>query len=110
MLSAEAAGGALAVVVGLALGVAFASIAARAGEGWVLFTLYLVALEAGLAALVDLRTLIGLSAKSAERVTDARAMAEITFLPALFWAGLWAIAASAILAAALRLAWNGRSR
>jgi hypothetical protein len=109
LLSPDAAGGALAVVTGLALGVAFLGIAARAGAPWVLFTVYLVAIEAGLAALTDVWTLIGLSGGGSERATDARAMAELTWIPAMVWACFWALLAAAILVGAIRLAWRGRS-
>lgn len=109
LFSTEAGGGALAVVTGLALGLAFLAIAARAGAPWVLFTVYLVAIEAGLAALADIWTLIGLSGSGSERATDARAMAEITWVPAIVWACLWALLAAAILVAAIRLAWRGRA-
>lgn len=106
LLSPDAAGGALAVVTGLALGLAFLAIAARASASWVLFTVYLVAIEAGLAALTDVWTLIGLSGNGSDRATDARAMAEITWIPAIVWACLWALLAAAILVGAIRLAWR----
>ena len=109
VLSPDVAGGALAVLTGLALGLAFLAIAARAGAPWVLFTVYLVAIEAGLAALADVWTLVGLSGGGSEQATDARAMAEVTRVPAIVWACLWALLAAVILVSAIRLAWRGRS-
>ncbi|MDH3405054.1 MAG: M50 family metallopeptidase [Acidobacteriota bacterium] len=108
LVSPEAAGGALAVATGLAVGAAFVAIAARASAGWILFTVHLVAIEVGLAALADLWTLIGLSGNGAGQPTDARAMAEMTWIPAIVWAIVWALAAAAILAAAIRAAWGER--
>ncbi len=108
VLSPDAAGGALAVVTGLALGLAFLAIAARAGAPWVLFTVYLVAIEAGLAALADVWTLVGLAGGGSEQATDARAMAEVTRVPAIVWACLWALLAAVILVGAIRLVWRGR--
>ena len=105
LLSAESLGGLLAVVTGVGLGVAFVAIALRAKTPWITFTVHLVAIEVGLTALADLGTLVGLSRGTSATATDAVAMAEMTLLPALFWALLWVTVAAAILGAAIRWAW-----
>ncbi len=83
------------MVSGLATGALLVWIAVSAGARWVTFTVYLLAIEAGLAACGDLWTLIGLSTSTGTVATDARSMAELTHLPAVVWAVLWALAAAA---------------
>lgn len=105
LLSEHALGGLLAAVAGSALGLTCIALAVRAGERWVVFALHLLAIEAALAALSDLWTLIGLSGLVTSPATDARSMAAITLLPPLFWALFWALLATALVAGAIRLAW-----
>ena len=108
----EGLGGLLALVSGLALGGAALWLALRAGAAAVVFAVHLVAFVAGLTAFADLWTLIGLSrlaGASGAPATDARAMAAIIPLPAVVWAALWALAAAALLAGALRIAWGGQT-
>jgi Peptidase M50B-like len=106
LFTAQAGAGLLTTASGLVLGALLVWIAVAAGERWVVFTIYLLAIEAGLAAFGDLWTLIGLSTAAGGVATDARSMAELTHLPALAWAVVWALAAAVILGAAVRAAWR----
>jgi len=110
LFTVEGLGGLLALVSGLALGAAALWLALRAGAAAVVFAVHLIAFVAGLTAFADLWTLIGLSrlaGASGAPATDARSMAEVIPLPAVVWAALWALAAAALLAGALRAAWGG---
>jgi hypothetical protein len=98
--------GLLTVVSGLALGGGFLWVAARATPGWTLSLLNLIAVQAGLTAFSDLVVLIGLSTSFFSASTnDAQAMAAATFLPAAFWAILWAGTAIALIGGALWTTW-----
>lgn len=101
LFTAQFAAGLLTTASGLVLGALLVWIGLAAGVRWAVFTLYLLAIEAGLAAFTDLWTLIGLAANDAV-ATDARSMAELTHLPAVVWAVVWALAAAAILGGAVR--------
>ena len=92
----EAVSGALAMLCGLAIGASLLSIGLKASPLVASFTLYLVAFQAALSAFSDLWTLIGLSSR-AQVHTDAHSMAEILWLPPIFWAILWATVAAVIL-------------
>jgi hypothetical protein len=105
LFTAQVAAGALTLVSGLLIGAALVWLAFAAGGGWVVFSVYLLAIEAGLTAFVDLGTLIGLSA-AGSGATDARSMAELTGVPAVVWAVVWALAAAVLLGGAIRLAWR----
>ncbi len=72
VFSASAWGGLLAVASGVGLGAVFLVLALRARDRWIVFTIHLLAIEAGLEALSDLWTLIGLSGFADEQATDAR--------------------------------------
>jgi hypothetical protein len=98
--------GLLTLVTGLALGSALVWIAVRAAAGATVFALHLLAFQAGFTAFADLRTLVGLTANLAPAGNDAVSMAEITPLPAVVWAVLWAVAAVLVLAAGARVAWS----
>jgi hypothetical protein len=70
------------------------------------FLLYLVATQAGLMAFSDLAGLIGLTASSFDApANDAQSMAELTYIPAIFWALLWAITAVGMIGGAIWLTW-----
>jgi len=109
LFTAQVGPGLLTTVSGLVAGALLVWIAVSAGDRWVVFTVYLLAIEAGVAACGDLWTLIGLSTTAAV-ATDARSMAELTHLPAVVWAVLWALAAAAILGGAVRAAWREGGR
>lgn len=106
LASRQAAGGALTLVAGLALGALLFGLAGRAGAGWIVFAVHLLAVMAALTAFSDLWTLIGLSAGGSGVDCDAEAMAAATFLPAVVWAVVWALAASLLVGAAARHAWR----
>jgi len=98
--------GVITVVAGLAIGAGFLWVARKAATAWVLFLTNLVAIQAGLTAFSDLFALIDLSSRFAGApATDARAMSELTLVPALVWAVLWALAALALIGAALWRTW-----
>ncbi len=110
LFTAQMAAGALTTVSGLLLGTGLVWLALSAGGGWVVFGVYLLAIEAGLTAFVDLWTLIGLSAGNGGGATDARSMAELTGVPALVWAVVWALAAALLLGGAIRASWKRGNR
>jgi hypothetical protein len=94
------------VVAGLAIGAGFLWVARKATTAWVLFLTNLVAIQAGLTAFSDLFVLIDLSSRLAGTpANDARAMSELTLVPALVWAVLWAVVALALIGAALWRTW-----
>lgn len=97
--------GMLAVVSGLAWGSVLLLVAARAGDRLVAFAVLVLAASAALTAVSDLWTLIGLSGLASGPATDARAMAQLTLVPAAVWAVIWALLAAALLTAAVRRAW-----
>jgi hypothetical protein len=106
IFSAQAAGGLLAVFSGLLLGGGFLLAAWKASSVWTLFLTNLVAVVAGLTAFSDLFALVGLSSQLAGvPATDARSMAELTFIPAIVWAVLWALVAAALIGWAAWHAW-----
>jgi hypothetical protein len=98
--------GIVTVVSGVLLGAGFLWLARRATPAWTLFLINLVALQVGLTAFSDILTLIGLSTAFFQApANDARSMAEITFIPAIVWAVLWAITAVALIGGALWRTW-----
>ena len=110
LASEHALAGLLAATTGTLLGGIFLTLALRASGSWILFTIHLLALMTGLNAFSDLRTLIGLSASPTVLATDARSMADLTHLPAAFWAVFWAFGAGLLLGSAAWIAWSSRRR
>jgi hypothetical protein len=100
--------GIITVVAGVAIGAGFLWVARKATTTWVLFLTNLVAIQAGLTAFSALFALIDLSSRLAGAPpNDARAMSELTLVPALVWAVLWAVVALALLGAAIWRVWLG---
>jgi hypothetical protein len=98
--------GIITVVAGLTIGAGFLWVARKATTAWVLFLTNLVAIQAGLTAFSDLFTLVDLSSRLAGAVAnDARAMSELTLVPALVWAVLWVVVALALIGAAIWRTW-----
>ncbi|GAB4192052.1 MAG: M50 family metallopeptidase [Roseiflexaceae bacterium] len=97
--------GLLTVISGVLLGAAFLWVAARTTPQWSALLVMVVALQSGFNAFGDLMTLVGLSANGPAVRTDAQSMAAATGLPAILWAVLWAIMASAILGWAVWRTW-----
>jgi len=106
IFAGEVGAGLLTVVSGLVFGGVLLWVALRARPGWVFFLLHLLAIQAALAALSDLIGLVGLSAQFFNApANDAQSMAAITFIPAVFWAILWAAAAFVLIGGAVWQAW-----
>jgi hypothetical protein len=105
LFSAQILSGMLTVVAGVGLGSLFLIVARRAWEGVPLLLLNLVAFWVGLSALGDLGTLFTISTTSGATLSDAHAMARITFLPPAFWALVWVVIAGAALGSALWRTW-----
>jgi hypothetical protein len=101
--------GLVTVVAGTALGAGFLLVARRATPGATLFLTNLVAIQAGLTAFSDLFALIHLSSRFFQQTSnDAQSMAQITFIPALAWAALWALIAAALIGASIWRTWLSR--
>ncbi|NCC33313.1 MAG: M50 family peptidase [Chloroflexia bacterium] len=106
VFSAHILSGLLTLGAGLALGAGLLWVAWKATLPWALGLLNLLAFWIGLSALSDLRVLFQLSTSAGMgSMTDAHAMAQITFLPAAFWAILWVIIALGVLGSAFWYTW-----
>ncbi len=92
---------------GLALGAGLLLAAVYLSQTWRDGLLLVLAVSLALDALNSLLVLTRLSLFS-DRHTDAATMAELTGIPALFWAALWIALSLAMLALALRLAYRHR--
>ncbi|RRR76639.1 MAG: M50 family peptidase [Candidatus Viridilinea halotolerans] len=103
VFSPEIIGGLLTLGIGILIGVSFLAIAWKLPTIWSLAMLNLIAFWVGLSALGDLRGLMLLSHFPGR--SDAHAMAEITFLPPIFWAFIWAIMSILALGAAVWSTW-----
>jgi peptidase M50B-like protein len=104
--TAQWSSGVITVVAGLVIGAGFLWVARKATTAWVLFLINLVAIQAGLTAFSDLFALINLSSQLAGApANDARAISELTLVPALIWAVLWALVALALVGTALWRTW-----
>lgn len=92
---------------GLALGAGLLLAAVYLSQTWRDGLLLVLAVSLALDALNSLLVLTRLSLFD-DRHTDAATMAELTGIPALFWAALWIALSLALLALALRLAYRRR--
>ncbi|NJN16647.1 MAG: M50 family metallopeptidase [Oscillochloris sp.] len=102
--------GLLTLVAGIGIGGAILFVALRAGLGWTVFLLNLLAFRLGLSAFGDLWMLFGVTTTiGLGNRSDANAMAELTFIPAPIWAILWALLALVMLGGALWRTWLRRS-
>ena len=106
LFTEQALAGVLTLLAGLGLGAALVWVGLKASAAGTLFAIHLVAFQATLSAFTDLWTLIGISSQSERASTDAHAMAEIGWLPPIFWAVLWA--AAALLLTLWALSWSAR--
>ena len=98
--------GLLTTASGLFLGGFILWVGVKAAPAWIVFWLHLVAIQAGLTTFSDLATLFGLSVRFFYApANDARSMAEQTFIPAPFWAALWAILALVAIGGAIWFTW-----
>ena len=106
IFSTQIFSGILTTLSGVILGLVFLWVAVRAAPGWIIFLLHLLAIQAGLTAFSDLSTVIGISTRFFDvPVNDAQNMAELTFIPAIVWALLWAIVALLLIGGAIWTTW-----
>ncbi|MCK6628713.1 MAG: M50 family metallopeptidase [Anaerolineae bacterium] len=106
IISSDFLSGLLTTVSGLVFGGFFIWVALKARPGWIVFLLHLVAIQAGLTAFSDLMTVMGLSLNFFNApANDARSMAELTFIPAIIWAVLWAGLAAVLIGGAIWVTW-----
>ena len=109
IFSTQILSGILTTMSGLIFGVLFLWVAIKAAPGWIIFLTHLIAIQAVLTAFSDLFALIGLSTRFFNApVNDAQAMAGLTFVPAIIWAIVWAVTASALIGGAIWLTWIKR--
>lgn len=106
IFSTQIFSGILTTLSGVIFGFVFLWVAVRAAPGWIIFLLHLLAIEAGLTTFSDLITLIGISTRFFNvPANDAQSMAELTFIPAIIWALLWAVAALLLIGGAIWRTW-----
>lgn len=100
------------LVAGLALSVALILIARFASARVAYFFMSFLAVQCVLNALFNLRDLFSLSSPFASRMvhTDAVNMANITGIPAIFWAAFWIALSLGILWFVMRLYVTGRDK
>ena len=106
IFSGQILSGMLTTLSGVIFGFVFLWVAVRAAPGWIIFLLHLLAIEAGFTAFSDLITLIGISTRFFNVPdNDAQNMAELTFIPAIVWALLWAMVALLLIGGAIWTTW-----
>jgi hypothetical protein len=111
LFSAQWLSAVITVVIGVLFGLLFIAVARRATQEWTLFLTNLLAIQAGLMAWGDLLALISLASGSYGQVrTDAQSMAELTFIPAVIWALIWAVVAALLIGWAIWRAWLSPSQ
>lgn len=98
--------GLLTTLSGFIFGGLFVWVAVKAAPGWIIFLIHLIAIQAILTAFSDLVGLIGISTNFfSAPANDAASMAELTFIPAIVWAVLWAILALGLIGWAIWFTW-----
>ncbi|MCB0211488.1 MAG: M50 family metallopeptidase [Anaerolineae bacterium] len=103
--------GVLTTVSGVFFGGLFLLVAFKASDRWIVFLLHFIAIQAGLTAFSDIVTVIGLSVPSLTPArSDAQSMADLTYIPAIVWAVLWAIIATVFIVSAVWFTWLRPSR
>jgi hypothetical protein len=101
--------GFLTTISGVIFGGLFLWVALKASPSWIIFLLHMVAIQAGLTAFSDILGVIGASSNLFGAVrSDAQSMAQLTFIPAILWAVLWAITAVGLIGGAIWLTWLRR--
>jgi peptidase M50B-like protein len=100
------------VVAGVVISAALILIAKFASARVATFFLSFLAVQCVLNALFDLKALFSLSSPFQSQIvhTDAGNMAQITGIPAIFWAGFWIMLAVGILWFVMRLYVAGRDK
>ncbi len=106
ILTPQFLGGVLTTVSGVIFGALFLFIAIKASPGWIIFFLHVIAIQAGLTAFSDIFTVIGISTNLMGGArSDAQSMAELTYIPAIAWALVWAVVAVIIIGGAIWVTW-----
>lgn len=104
-------GGVLTTVSGVFFGGLFLLIAFKASSRWIVFLLNFIAIQAGLTAFSDIVTVIGLSMPFLTPArSDAQSMADLTLIPAVVWALVWAAVAFLLIGGAIWATWLVPSR
>ncbi len=100
------ASGLLTTLSGFIFGGLFVWVAIKAAPGWIIFLIHLIAIQAILTAFSDLVGLIGISTNFFNAPeNDAASMAQLTFIPAIVWAVLWAMVALGLIGWAIWFTW-----
>jgi hypothetical protein len=105
IFSAQVVAGLLTVFSGLLMGCLLVWAGLRASQGLAVYLVNMLAFYLGLSAFTDIATLFVLSTDARAQQTDAEAMAQITFLPAAFWAVAWGLFAAVLIGGALWISW-----
>ena len=106
LLSGEVFAGALTIISGVVFGVLILLVAVKSPPGGIVFLLHLLAFQAALTAFSDLIGLIGLSTRVFNAPeNDALSMAQLTYIPAMVWAIVWAAAALILIGGAVWFTW-----
>jgi hypothetical protein len=106
IFSTQILSGVLTTLSGVIFGGLFLWVAVKAAPGWIIFLIHFIAIKAVFIAFSDLFGLIGLSTSFFNMpANDAQSMAELTFIPAIVWAGLWVIIAVGLIGGAIWMTW-----
>jgi hypothetical protein len=106
IFSSQILSGLLTAATSLIFGLLFLAVALKLPATWHVFLLHMLAIQAGLTAFSDLFAVIGLSTNFLNApANDARSMAQLTFIPAIVWAVVWAVAALVLIGGAIWLTW-----
>lgn len=98
--------GLLTLAAGLGSGALLIGVAWKLASTWSLALLNLLAFTVGLSAIGDLTALFRITTSPAgAALSDAHAMAQLTSIPAVFWAVAWVIVAVALLGSAFWATW-----
>ncbi|MDM8529606.1 M50 family metallopeptidase [Anaerolineales bacterium HSG25] len=106
LATGEAGGAVLATISGWLFGVIFIAIALKSNPSGIIFWIHFLAIQAALTAFSDIWALIGLTTQGGEvPANDALSMAELTYIPAIVWAVLWAFMATVFIGGAIWWTW-----
>jgi hypothetical protein len=106
VFSSSVFSGMLTLVAGLGFGALLIGVAWKLAAAWSLALLNLLAFAVGLSAIGDLTTLFRITTTPAgAALSDAHAMAQLSGIPAIFWAVAWVTIAVALLGAAFWATW-----
>lgn len=98
--------GVLTTSTGLVFGTLFLLLALMARPAIIIFCTHFVAIQAGLTAFSDIFVVIGLAAQWGQVTSnDAQSMANLTYIPAIVWALLWAVMALILISGSIWITW-----